>query len=122
MAKIDQTILIQRIEGGAIAFGALLIYFQRTDNWLLLILGFLAIDFSMAGYLINNRWGALLYNLAHSLILPIGLYFLARLLDSLQLANFAIIWFAHIGIDRALGFGLKLPGGFNQTHLGRIGR
>ncbi|WP_415635615.1 DUF4260 family protein, partial [Paracoccus aminovorans] len=27
-----------------------------------------------------------------------------------------------IGIDRALGYGLKLPSGFRDTHLGRIGR
>jgi hypothetical protein len=29
---------------------------------------------------------------------------------------------AHIGFDRALGFGLKLPTSFRDTHLGRIGR
>jgi hypothetical protein len=29
---------------------------------------------------------------------------------------------AHIGVDRALGFGLKLPTGVRDTHLGRIGR
>ena len=28
---------------------------------------------------------------------------------------------AHIGIDRALGYGLKLPSGFKHTHLGVIG-
>lgn len=29
---------------------------------------------------------------------------------------------AHVGFDRALGYGLKLPTGFKDTHLGRIGR
>lgn len=33
----------------------------------------------------------------------------------------ALIWFAHIGMDRALGYGLKYPSGFRETHLGRIG-
>ena len=34
----------------------------------------------------------------------------------------ALIWLAHIGIDRALGYGLKYEAGFGFTHLGRIGR
>jgi hypothetical protein len=38
----------------------------------------------------------------------------------LQLA--ASILIAHVGMDRALGYGLKLPSAFQDTHLGRIGR
>lgn len=34
----------------------------------------------------------------------------------------ATIWCAHIGFDRALGYGLKYAEGFGFTHLGRIGR
>jgi hypothetical protein len=34
----------------------------------------------------------------------------------------AIIWAAHIGFDRALGYGLKYPTAFSDTHLGRIGK
>jgi hypothetical protein len=33
-----------------------------------------------------------------------------------------ILWLAHAGFDRMLGYGLKLPSGFQDTHLGRIGR
>lgn len=29
---------------------------------------------------------------------------------------------AHVGMDRSLGYGLKLPTDFKDTHLGRIGR
>jgi hypothetical protein len=36
--------------------------------------------------------------------------------------SIAMIWMAHIGIDRALGFGLKYDAGFGFTHLGRIGK
>ncbi|MEF9606012.1 DUF4260 family protein, partial [Paracoccus sp. PXZ] len=32
------------------------------------------------------------------------------------------LWLAHVGFDRVLGYGLKLPSGFRDTHLGRIGR
>jgi hypothetical protein len=32
----------------------------------------------------------------------------------------ALIWLAHIGMDRMLGYGLKYSGGFKDTHLGRL--
>jgi hypothetical protein len=45
------------------------------------------------------------------------------LASSSQLALVAsLIWFAHIGCDRALGYGLKYSQGFGYTHLGRIGK
>ena len=36
--------------------------------------------------------------------------------------SIALVWFAHIGLDRALGYGLKYDAGFRFTHLGRIGK
>ena len=36
--------------------------------------------------------------------------------------HIAIIWFAHVGLDRAVGYGLKYASDFKDTHLGRIGR
>jgi hypothetical protein len=30
----------------------------------------------------------------------------------------ALVWFAHIGMDRALGLGLQYPDGSGCTHLG----
>jgi hypothetical protein len=38
------------------------------------------------------------------------------------LSILALIWIAHIGLDRALGYGLKLSTSFSDTHLGPIGR
>ena len=32
------------------------------------------------------------------------------------------ILIAHVGMDRAAGYGLKLPTSFQDTHLGRIGK
>ena len=31
-----------------------------------------------------------------------------------------LIWLAHIGIDRAIGYGLKHPTGFKDTHLQHV--
>ncbi len=33
-----------------------------------------------------------------------------------------ILLVAHVGMDRAFGYGLKYPTSFQDTHLGRIGR
>ncbi|MEP6807319.1 MAG: DUF4260 family protein [Chloroflexota bacterium] len=32
------------------------------------------------------------------------------------------VFTTHVGLDRALGYGLKLPTDFRDTHLGRIGK
>jgi hypothetical protein len=42
-------------------------------------------------------------------------------LESPRVLSIALIWMAHIGFDRALGYGLKYSAGFGFTHLGRIG-
>jgi Domain of unknown function (DUF4260) len=62
--------------------------------------------------------GAHLYNLAHATLLPavmlgIGYWQADRLLMAL-----ALIWLAHIGLDRLLGMGLKYNDRFTHTHLG----
>lgn len=76
----------------------------------------------LAGLLAGSLWGARGYNLFHSYIGPALLGVLAWLLGSQSLALLALIWVAHIGLDRVLGFGLKYGTGFGDTHLGRIGR
>lgn len=34
----------------------------------------------------------------------------------------ALVWAAHVGADRALGYGLKYATAFGDTHLGRVGK
>ena len=75
----------------------------------------------MIGYLKNPKLGAVIYNLIHNFILSISLILLGFVINN-QLVIFAgIILSAHIGMDRALGYGLKKPTGFKDTHLGKIG-
>ena len=76
----------------------------------------------MLGYLAGPRIGAAAYNAVHSYVGPIILLVGAVTLGAPIGIAIALIWSAHIGIDRALGFGLKYPEGFAFTHLGRIGR
>ena len=116
-----------RFEGLAALVTATLLYGHFGLNWFWFGVLFLAPDLSMIGYLAGNRIGALAYNLGHTYVLAgvvLGAGLLAGLMGSPRLAllGVGLIWCAHIGFDRALGYGLKSPEGFRFTHLGKIGR
>ena len=74
----------------------------------------------MLGYMVNARLGAALYNLAHTEVLPLLLGAAAIFQNWRQALLFTIIWLAHIGFDRLLGYGLKYPTFFKDTHLQRV--
>jgi Domain of unknown function (DUF4260) len=114
--------LLLRLEGAALLALALFLYPKVSDSWLLFAVLILAPDLSMAGYLAGPRVGAFLYNAAHMTLGPIALAIAGFLYPAVVLIALALIWLAHIGIDRALGYGLKYEAGFRFTHLGRIGR
>lgn len=101
---------------------AVLVYWGISGPWLLFFVLILAPDLFMLGYLGGSRFGAAVYNLGHTWLLP-GIAAAVGFAGSIRLLLFvALIWFAHIGADRLLGYGLKLPTAFQDTHLGRIGR
>jgi hypothetical protein len=109
-----------RLEGVAVLALAVLLYARGGHSWLLFAALFLAPDLSFAAYLAGPRAGALAYNAAHSYVGPVVAAALALLTGRPPVV--ALLWAAHIGFDRALGYGLKYPSGFADTHLGRIGR
>lgn len=111
-----------RVEGLCILLISVLAYARLGSGWSTFAWFFLAPDLSFLAYLAGARVGAFAYNLAHSLALPLVLLS-AGLFWSEPLAITAgLIWTAHIGLDRVLGYGLKYTAGFGFTHLGRIGR
>lgn len=112
--------LLLRVEGLLVLAGALVLYARGGHSWMLLALLFLAPDLSFAGYLAGPRVGAAAYNALHSYVGPILAALLAVLTGRPPVL--ALVWFAHIGFDRALGYGLKYASGFGATHLGAIGR
>lgn len=99
-----------RLEGLALMLAALAAYARLHGDWLLFAEAFLAPDLSIAAYLFGPRIGAAAYNAAHSTLGPLALAGLGQF-------ALAAIWLAHIGFDRALGFGLKYQTGFRHTHL-----
>lgn len=110
-----------RIEGLALFVAAVAAYLFFGGSWWLFFLLILVPDLSMVGYLAGPVIGAVAYNAMHTTIGPLGLLVLALWGGSDLAVQVAAIWLAHIGIDRALGYGLKYRSAFTETHLGRIG-
>jgi hypothetical protein len=108
------------LEGGAIFALALFFYRQGHFGWGLYALLFLAPDVAMLGYLANAKLGSALYNLVHTSVLPIGLLLFALLRTEAGLLPYGLIWVSHIGFDRMLGYGLKYPTQFRDTHLQHV--
>jgi hypothetical protein len=99
-----------------------MLYAVWGGSWWVYAILFLVPDLSFAGYLAGPRAGAVVYNAAHSYMAPMALMTAGFALASPLTLSIAMIWLAHIGIDRALGYGLKYSVGFTFTHLGRIGK
>jgi len=112
-----------RLEGLCVLVLATLLYGRAGYAWSQYIFLFLAPDLALIGYLAGRKAGAITYNLTHSYVGPI-LLTMAALAGAVPYAKVGIglIWAAHIGFDRLLGFGLKYESGFDYTHLGRLGR
>lgn len=111
-----------RIEGLMVFAAAVAGFHLLGGNWWLFAALILAPDLSMLGMLAGPKAGARAYNLAHTYALPAVLSGIAWAAGALWLLPFALIWVAHIGLDRALGYGLKYPESFHATHLGQIGK
>ena len=109
-----------RLEGLAVAVGAVVLYFDQGFGWLALLLLILTPDLSALGYLAGNRIGAASYDLAHTYVGPVALGVAGILAASGTATQLALIWLAHIGADRLLGYGLKYPTGFRDTHIQRV--
>lgn len=112
--------LVLQIEGLAILLISLYFYSYQDFSWLLFLLLFFVPDSSMVGYLVNSHLGAKLYNLFHNYIIPIILILMGVALSINLLVLLGLIWTAHIGMDRMIGYGLKYPTGFKDTHLTRV--
>jgi len=114
--------VLLRVEGLCVLIAALWAYSRFGMGWGIFALFFFAPDISFAGYLAGPRMGATTYNTAHSYIGAVTSLVLGLAFSSHVLLVAGILWSAHIGFDRALGYGLKYWDGFGFTHLGRIGR
>jgi Domain of unknown function (DUF4260) len=108
------------VEGVAAAGAAIALYFHADYPWWLLVVVVLAPDLSMLGYLAGPIVGATVYDLAHTYSLAIVLAAIGVIANAEIAAQLGLIWITHIGVDRAIGYGMKYPSGFKDTHLQRV--
>jgi len=114
--------VVLRLEGLCVLIAASVAYSKFGFGWGMFALFFLTPDISFFGYLAGSKVGAVSYNLAHSYIGAVTCLAAGVVVPAPTILCIGLIWSAHIGFDRALGYGLKYPDGFGFTHLGRIGR
>ncbi len=110
-----------RAEGVFVFILSILLYAHTGAPWWRFAVLLLVPDIFMAGYWLGPRWGAIFYNFAHTYIGPVLLAGFVVVSSHPALLPYSLIWAAHIAMDRALGYGLKYPTGFKQTHLGLQG-
>lgn len=109
-----------RLEGATMLAASTVLYWTNGESWWLFALLLLAPDASMVGYLAGPRAGTAAYNAFHFYSLPAALGIFGVLVGAPLAVAGALVWLAHIGMDRALGYGLKYPGAFGDTHMGRV--
>ncbi len=112
--------IILQLEGLAVFLGAIAAYYSLSGTWWLFALLLFTPDVAMLGYLVDKKVGAMSYNFIHWYVLPAIVFALGMVTSSELIMQIAVIWFAHIGMDRAIGYGLKYPSDFKDTHLQRV--
>ena len=112
--------LIIHLEGLCVLLFSLYFYSYNDFSWLVFFVLLFSPDLSALGYLVNNRIGALCYNLFHTYILVFVLLLLGIVLSYDLLKALGLIFAAHIGMDRAIGYGLKYPNEFKETHFQKL--
>ena len=116
--RLVRPAVLLRIEGLAALIVTVLLYREVGESWWWFALLFFAPDLTFAGYAAGPKIGSVIYNAAHTTVLPLALAGIGVVGDSEMAVAVALIWLAHIAMDRMLGYGLKLPTGFKDTHLG----
>jgi hypothetical protein len=112
--------LLLQLEGAAVLGLACVLYQHLHGSWLWFSLLFLAPDLFMLGYLANKKAGAMVYNFGHTYTIPILLCLVLWFSGQESCLWLPLIWLAHIGFDRLLGYGLKYETAFKDTHFQRV--
>ena len=112
--------IMLHIEGLAVFLSSIALYWYIGANGWMFILLLLVPDLVFLIYMMDKALGMKAYNLVHTYIVPIVLTVLS-LLTGWQLGiALGLIWTAHIGMDRLVGYGLKYSAEGKDTHLTRL--
>jgi hypothetical protein len=100
---LQQRSLWLRAESLALFAGILWLYAQQGRGWLLFVILFLIPDVSLIANVASRHLAAVVYNVAHSYVLGVGLAVVGlHTADDVWLA-LGLAWNAHISFDRLLG-------------------
>ena len=111
-------LVLLRSEGVALLAMAAVLYGRYGRPWWLFVTLLPSPDLGLLGSLWSRRAGAVAYDLTHTYVGPAALGVVGLLTNSSLAIALALVWFAHISMDRALGLGLQYPDGSGRTHLG----
>ncbi len=112
--------ILLRAEGLALFISASALYASTSGNGWAFVLLLLTPDLAMVGYLVNPRVGSMTYNALHTMVLPLALFVVAWIAGWMTVVHIALIWLAHIGMDRMMGYGLKYATEFKDTHMQHV--
>lgn len=112
--------LILRAEGFGVLAASVWAYGALDASWWLFAGLLLAPDLAMLGYLRGPRVGAAVYNAAHTYLGPLAVLGIGAAAAAPLATALGLVWAAHIGMDRAVGYGLKYPWAFKATHLSGV--
>lgn len=110
-------LVLLRSEGVALLAMAMALYGRYGRSWWLFAALLPVPDLGLVGNLRSKRSGAVAYDLTHTYAPPATLGVFGMVSSSDIAVALALVWFAHIGMDRALGLGLQYPDGSGRTHL-----
>jgi Domain of unknown function (DUF4260) len=110
-------LVLLRSEGAALLAMTAVLYGRYGRSWWLFLALLPAPDLGLLGLLWSKRAGAVTYDLTHTHVPPAALGLVGVVIGSGPAVALALVWFAHIGMDRALGLGLQYPDGSGCTHL-----
>ena len=115
---MNKTLL--HLEGLAVFILCMYEYCYFDFSWILFVVLILAPDIAMLGFLFNNKIGAIVYNIFHTYLTTISVMIIGLITVQTTILAIGLIWTAHIGMDRTVGFGLKYATNFKDTHLNRV--
>lgn len=110
-------LVLLRSEGVALLATAAVLYGRYGRSWWLFLALLPVPDLGLLGQLWSKHVGAVTYDLTHTYVPPAVLGLVGVVAESGLAVALALVWFAHIGMDRALGLGLQYPDGSGCTHL-----
>ncbi|MDX2139615.1 MAG: DUF4260 domain-containing protein [Chloroflexota bacterium] len=119
-ARLSLPRLLLHLEGLFVFAAAIAAFAHLGGNGWLFAALLLVPDLSALGYFVNKEVGSVMYNAAHTYTGPGVLLAVGLAMQQPLVVLIALIWLAHIGMDRTVGYGLKYPSAFKDTHLQRV--